>query len=164
MINFDFDKDCCGCFACVDVCPKQCITQTKNRYGFLVPEIDKSVCIDCHLCEKICPVLNPEMNVYAERKVFSAYNINEAIRAAGSSGSVFYTLAEYIIKSGGIVYGAAFGDHFQLRHTSAETLEELKPLLKSKYLQSNTKGVYNSVKAQLKTGRQVLFCRNTMSM
>lgn len=157
MINFNFDTECCGCFACLDICPKQCISQVKNKYGFLIPNIDRSRCINCNLCEKVCPVLNPEKLSYENRKVYSAYNLNENIRAAGSSGSIFYTLAKSIIKSNGIVYGAAFVDHFQLKHISAESIEELTPLLKSKYLQSNTKGVYKSIKKELKTSRKVLF-------
>lgn len=157
MIKFDFDNKCCGCFACADSCPKQCITQIKNKHGFLVPSVNESVCINCHLCEKVCPVLKPEGNNFENRKVFSAYNNNDEIRAAGSSGSIFYTLAKKIINLGGIVYGAAFDKIFKLKHTSAECIEELLPLLKSKYLQSNTIGVYKSVKTQLKTGRYVLF-------
>ena len=26
--------------------------------GFLYPEVDESVCIDCGLCEKVCPVIH----------------------------------------------------------------------------------------------------------
>lgn len=157
MINYDFNQECCGCSACIDACPKRCIKQTTNQYGFIVPEVDASVCIDCHLCEKVCPVLKPEQIEYNERKLFSAINKNEEQRAAGSSGSVFYLLAEKTFEEGGVVFGAAFNDKFQLRHTFAENLQELRPLLKSKYLQSNTQGIYLQVKEQLNIGRKVLF-------
>lgn len=157
MINFDFDNQCCGCFACADSCPKQCISQIKDKHGFLIPSVDKSLCIDCHKCEKVCPILKTEKQSYPERKVFSAYNKDSKIRNLGSSGSVFHAVASNIIALGGIVYGAAFQNGFTLKHSSASTLEELSPLMKSKYLQSNTLGVYNSVKLQLNKGRFVLF-------
>lgn len=157
MIDFDFSHECCGCSACIDVCPKHCIQQTTNKSGFIVPEVNKSICIDCHLCEKVCPELNPERIEFQDRKMYSAVNKNEEQRSAGSSGSIFYLLAEKTISEGGIVFGAAFDENLQLRHASAEGIEELRPLLKSKYLQSNTQGVYKLVKEQLKSGRKVLF-------
>lgn len=157
MIDYDFNHNCCGCSACIDACPKHCIKQTTNKFGFVVPDVDKSICVDCHICEKVCPILKPERIEYQDRKMFSAVNKNEELRTAGSSGSIFYLLAEKIISSGGIVFGAAFDDRLQLRHTSAESIEELRPLLKSKYIQSNMQGVYNKVKEQLNTGRNVLF-------
>lgn len=157
MIDYDFNHDCCGCSACIDACPKLCIKQTTNKYGFIVPEVDKSVCIDCHICENVCPVLNPEKLEYRDHRLFSAINKNEELRAAGSSGSIFYLLAEKTIAEEGIVFGAAFDENLQLRHSYAEKIEELRPLLKSKYLQSNTRGIYKQVKDLLKTGRKVLF-------
>lgn len=157
MIKFDFDRYCCGCFVCLDSCPKKCIKQKKNRHGFLVPYVEESLCINCHACERVCPVLNPQKQLFHSRIIYSAFNKDDNIRAAGSSGSIFFSLAQDVILGGGAVFGAAFQDKLQLRHVKAETLDELRPLLKSKYLQSNTKGIYKSVREQIKTGRSVLF-------
>lgn len=30
-----------------------------DKEGFLYPEVNLSECIDCKLCEKVCPVLHP---------------------------------------------------------------------------------------------------------
>lgn len=130
MISYDFDKDCCGCAACVDACPKKCIKIRRNPYGFVVPEVDASVCVDCHLCERICPVLNPARIEYDKRQMFSAKNKDEQQRSAGSSGSIFYFLAKYIIDEGGIVYGAAFDEDFRLRHSPAESIQQIPPPFK----------------------------------
>lgn len=157
MISYDFNKDCCGCAVCVDACPKKCIKLGVNPYGFVVPEVDASVCVDCHLCEMICPVLNPARVEYDKRQMFSAKNKDEQQRSAGSSGSIFYLLAKYIIDEGGIVYGAAFDEDFQLRHRPAENIQQIPPLLRSKYLQSNTEGIYSEIRKRLKDGRKVLF-------
>ena len=64
MIDIALDKgfakkqNCCGCTACVAVCPKGCITMCEDHEGFLYPVVDKKNCIDCTACEKVCPILN----------------------------------------------------------------------------------------------------------
>ena len=45
MINFDFDKKCYGCKACVNICPQNAITMKVNAEGFEVPTIDKNKCV-----------------------------------------------------------------------------------------------------------------------
>ena len=47
-------SECCGCGACLSVCPKNAITMQPDRYGFLYPYIDKGLCITCRLCLKVC--------------------------------------------------------------------------------------------------------------
>lgn len=58
MINIKDKRDCCGCRACVQVCPKQCISMSSDNEGFLYPKVDNSICVDCGLCEKVCPIIN----------------------------------------------------------------------------------------------------------
>jgi hypothetical protein len=70
---------------------------------------------------------------------------------------MFYLIAQWIINQGGVVFGAAFDDKLQLRHTLATTLIELKPLMKSKYLQSDTTGVFEQVRILLQQNKMVLF-------
>ena len=157
MINFDFLNECTGCSVCADICPRNCIKMEQSKYGYLIPKVEKGTCIKCNLCEKVCPVLSPVRKKYADRKVFSAYNINEQKRLLGSSGSVFYLLAEFVLRCEGVVYGAAFEGHFQLKHKRITEIEQLLPLLKSKYVQSDIRGIYKEVKKDLKEGRVVLF-------
>ena len=38
MINFDFDKYCCGCAACYNICPVQAISMQCDETGFLLME------------------------------------------------------------------------------------------------------------------------------
>ena len=47
-------SECCGCGACVSVCPKDAITMQPDCYGFLYPSIDGDACIRCRLCLKVC--------------------------------------------------------------------------------------------------------------
>lgn len=52
MINITDKSQCCGCSACVQRCPKQCISMHRDAEGFLYPKADESVCIGCGLCER----------------------------------------------------------------------------------------------------------------
>lgn len=157
MIQFDFNKHCCGCAACVDACKKHCISIIENQEGFRVPQIDKSKCVSCGKCEKVCPVLNVNERENKDQKCYCTYHLDAEVRNAGSSGSMFYLIADWIVNNNGVVFGAAFDEQLQLRHTMAQKTEELGPLMKSKYLQSNTTGVFEQVRMVLQEGRQVLF-------
>ena len=46
--------------ACFSICPKQCII-VKDTMDSMNAEIDESVCINCKLCERVCPnITKPE--------------------------------------------------------------------------------------------------------
>lgn len=156
MIKIQNKQDCCGCWACVQICPKQCISMVEDREGFLYPNINMSICIDCGLCEKVCPVINQgkERNPF---KVYAAKNRNEKIRLESSSGGVFTILAEKVIESGGIVFGARFDDNWEVVHDSVESIGDLSTFRGSKYVQSRIAGTFKNAEQYLKAGRNVLF-------
>lgn len=156
MIKIDSKEKCCGCWACVQRCPKHCITMVEDDEGFLYPKVDSSLCIDCSLCEKVCPVINqgepriPDM-------VYAAKNLNEEIRMVSSSGGIFTLLAEEIIAKGGVVFGARFNEEWDVVHDYTETIEGLSAFRGSKYVQSRVGKCYSQVEEFLKKGRKVLF-------
>lgn len=156
MINITEKSECCGCNACVQRCPKQCISMKEDEQGFLYPIVDTTTCIDCGLCEKVCHILNP-----GEEKepiqVLAAKNKNEDQRLKSSSGGTFILLAEHIIRQGGVVFGARFDTNWEVEHCYAETIEELEPLMRSKYVQSKIGNTYKQVEEFLKNGRKVMF-------
>ncbi|MDN0071325.1 Coenzyme F420 hydrogenase/dehydrogenase, beta subunit C-terminal domain [Bacteroides caecigallinarum] len=156
MINITDKSKCCGCSACVQRCPKQCISIREDEQGFLYPIIDTLKCIDCSLCEKVCPMLNPSLEK-EPLQVFAAKNKNEEQRLRSSSGGIFILLAQYIIKQGGVVFGARFDQKWEVEHCYAETIEELEPLMRSKYVQSNIGNTYKEAEQFLKQGRPVMF-------
>ena len=49
---------CTGCCACSNVCRKRCITMVGDRVGFRYPRMDAAACDNCHLCRRMCPLLN----------------------------------------------------------------------------------------------------------
>lgn len=69
MIEIKDKKDCCGCWACENACPKHCISMVEDKEGFRYPLVDKNTCIDCHLCEKVCPIINVKPEEKSLRKV-----------------------------------------------------------------------------------------------
>lgn len=92
------------------------------------------------------------------RGCYAAWNADERVRAASTSGGLFRVIAEYVIANGGVVYGAAFSDDFRcVRHQAAESIEALEPLMKSKYVWSDPAEAYKQAVANLKVGRKVLF-------
>ena len=149
-------KECCGCTACMHVCPVKCIVMQEDEEGFLYPAVEKEKCIHCHKCKKVCPVLNSE-NQNTKTQAFVGYSRNEEIRKQSSSGGVFSVIAEWILEQDGVVFGAAFDENFEVHHISVESKEELAKLRGSKYVQSRLENVYPEVKQYLEMKRKVLF-------
>ena len=156
MINIKEKKDCCGCSACVQICPKQCISMSADNEGFLYPQVNTTICIDCSLCEKVCPIINQEESKEPQA-IYAARNSNENIRLKSSSGGIFTLLAEEIIKSGGVVFGAKFNNNWNVVHDYTETLEGLDAFRGSKYVQSIIGDNFKIAKHFLDDGRKVLF-------
>ncbi len=156
MINITEKSNCCGCSACVQRCPKQCITLKEDEEGFFYPQIDKNNCIECNLCEKVCPLINPFEKI-TPIKVLAVKNRNEEERLASSSGGVFIALAKYVISHGGVVFGAVFDEKWEVKHTYTETIEGIRPMMGSKYLQSRIENTFSEAELFLKQGRKVMF-------
>ncbi len=148
---------CNGCSACASVCPKNCIIMLPNKFGFLYPQIDEKQCIDCGLCEKICPVIN-SAECSGSTKAYAVKNKDENVRVQSSSGGAFSAIAEKILNDGGIVFGAAFADGFKaVEHIAVDNAENLYKLRGSKYVQSRIGNSHAKVKYELENGRKVLF-------
>lgn len=152
-----FQKSACsGCCACVSACPKKCISMQQDNEGFLYPSIDDTQCIQCGLCEKVCPVLNKYETTH-QPIAYAVQNKDEKIREESSSGGFFTLLAEYIIGQGGIVFGAAFNGNFEVSHIAIDNKDDLGKLRGSKYVQSRIGDTYKEAKKYLEEGRYVLF-------
>ena len=156
MIQLADRTQCCGCAACVNICPKQCISMQEDREGFLYPVIDTSLCIDCKLCEKVCPVIH-QTEKRTPLENYAAMNPNEQVRLASSSGGIFTLLAEAIIEEDGVVFGARFDTDWNVIHDYTETKEGLVAFRGSKYVQSQVGDCFSKVKSFLQTGRKVMF-------
>lgn len=149
-------EDCCGCSACANICPRQCITLTADEEGFLYPKVDESKCIKCHLCSSVCPLLHKPAP-HELLAVYGAKNKDDSVRYTSSSGGMFTLFAEDTLRRGGIALGAALDENFDVRHVFVENSGELAKLRGSKYVQSIMGTTYSRVRSYLKEGRLVLF-------
>ncbi len=157
MINITEKKKCCGCAACAGACPKNCIEMKADNEGFLYPEIDRGACVNCGLCEKVCPVINCQPDTPFEQTAYLVQNKDERVRRESTSGGAFTAIAEYVIEQGGVVFGAAYDDKFHVHHMYVEEKIELWRFRNSKYVQSDTEETFLHVERFLKEGRLVCY-------
>lgn len=90
-------------------------------------------------------------------EAYACYLKDKEDLSKSTSGGAFFAFAEYVIKMGGVAFGAAFQEDFNVHHMSADTLEGLDKLRKSKYVQSRIGDTYAETRTFLEAGRLVLF-------
>lgn len=153
MINFDFNKKCYSCGACQAECPINAITMSEN----CLPQIGKE-CVNCGLCEKVCPYLTEqEYSKSIAGRGFVGRNRNLQIRKQSSSGGIFYLLAENAIKHGWYVCGCVYDDEMMPRHIVSKDAEDIKCMLGSKYVKSDTADALRVMKKLRKNKANILF-------
>jgi len=159
MIKIDDPQKCCGCTACMSICNHAAITMEPDKLGFLYPKVDKTKCVECGLCEKVC-----QFNENYDR----SNNFNQPIAYAvrhkdidevmkSRSGAAFAAISDYVLDNGGVVYGAGYKDHFRVAHKRATTKQDRDEFRGSKYVQSDLTGVFGQIKEDLENGLTVLF-------
>ena len=152
---------CCGCEACVNICPTSSLEMMVDSEGFLQPTMTlPDSCTSCGLCNIVCPVLYPpyRSQIFENPIVIAAYNNNDIIRKRSSSGGIFTLLAQKIISKGGKVYGAGFDKDFSLIHMGVDNIDDLESLRGSKYLQSRIGTCFYEIRADLRKKRQIFHC------
>ena len=155
MIDKVGEKNCCICGNCVQRCPKEAISLTKNFNTFNYPEINYNLCNGCNRCETVCPTLN-ELNQQQCLGAYMAKNINLTERKLSSSGGMFSVFANYIIENNGLVCGAAF-DGLKVKHIIVDNKVDLYKLRGSKYVQSDLGDCFEQIEKYLDNNRLVLF-------
>ncbi len=156
MIDLKRKEDCCGCGACSQACPAKCIQLAFDDEGFLYPKVTADKCLHCSLCERVCPVVNPDKS-RTPLAVYAAKNKDGDVVEKSSSGGIFTALAERIVRSGGVVFGARFDDQWKVVLDCVETEDDLKHIRRSKYVQAYVGDSYIKAKKMLSQGRFVLF-------
>lgn len=149
-------EECTSCMACYAACPVGAIHIEKDEKGFYRPIIDSEMCIGCRRCVAVCPAHGHWQKTHP-RKAIAAYVRNKELRAASASGGVFSAMAAQILSEGGVVFGAAFDEHWVVRHQYVEKIEDLGKLRVSKYVQSYVGDSFRQAKQFLDRGRRVFF-------
>lgn len=161
MILLKRKEDCCGCSACVNICPVHCIEMQYDEEGFTYPVIDEKRCLKCSKCNKVCPIENSEilpldLNIF-QQKTYGGYHKDDTLRELSSSGGAFSLFAAEILKNGGKVYGCTLDSDMKAVHLGIDKLDDLILLQGAKYVQSDINNVYKHIKEELENGRKILF-------
>lgn len=156
-IKIENPKDCCGCGACLNVCPVNAIKMQENEIGFIYPNVDEELCIGCSQCRKVCVFGDKSVGANGEPQVFAAVSKNKDTLKESSSGGIFTELAEAVIDKGGAVFGAAWTEDFSLHHICVDNKNDLKSLRGSKYVQSSTEETFKQTEDLLKSGKYVCY-------
>lgn len=159
MIKIIDKYNCCGCTACANVCSHNAITMTPDVMGFKYPIVDADLCVNCGLCDKVCQ-FHKEYQRYdnfSEPIVYGCRHkdINEL--AKSQSGAASWAIIQSFFSEPGVVYGAVFESPTNIIHKRAISLEECHGFRGSKYVQSDLRDTFRTVKADLNNGNRVLF-------
>lgn len=152
------EEDCCGCTACMNVCPKNAITMTFDKKGFYYPKIDSEKCVDCGLCKKTCQFGKEEISdAYNSVTCYALKHKNISVVKASRSAGTFTALSDYILKVGGVIYGAVLNSNMTVSHKRAETEQQRNQFRESKYVQSALNDIFTNVAEDLSNNKTVLF-------
>lgn len=156
MIQIGDKRNCAGCTACAVVCAKNAISMVVDEQGFNYPFVDMQKCVNCGLCDKVCPFNKPKQEA-TEQNVYAVKHKEAEVLQESTSGGIFTAVSDYVLEQGGVVYGATLDDNIVVRHMRAVTAEERNRMRGSKYVQSDLGDVFVQVKQDLKDKRMVLF-------
>lgn len=153
---YSSSRECCGCTACVSICPQKAISMSENEYTESIPVIDYSKCIECGLCQKVCDFkkFKPTDNtpdVYAFR-IKNKEDLNSS-----QSGGASWKLVKEVLKKNGVVFGCESISPYDISHKMETNVEDCKKFKGSKYVQSNMRNCFVQCKEQLDKGVTVLF-------
>lgn len=133
----------------------------EDEEGFLYPQKQEELCIDCGLCKSVCPTIHKEKIDHKKEdnlpRVFMAINKDETIVNNSASGGVFTAVANVYCEDNFVVFGSQFDDELKVSHSHVHSLEEIGKYRKSKYVQSDIGDSFKKAKEYLKAGKKVLF-------
>lgn len=162
VVEIKLAKDaasCCGCGACLTVCPQQAITMAEDAYGCWYPKIDPDKCVDCGRCVRICQYKKP-VDGTGPLEVCAAVGTCDEMVKNSASGGVFSSLAESCLQKGAAVAGAVMdceNSHADVYHLLSDRKADMHRMQGSKYVHSEAWRCYPELMRALKDGKPVFF-------
>jgi coenzyme F420-reducing hydrogenase beta subunit len=159
VIKIEKKEDCCGCTACYNSCPRKAISMKPDQEGFLYPLVNVEKCIDCGLCDSVCPVKNKMEIEQFDRSAYALRANSSQVVSTSTSGGFVSPLAEWVFEHDGVVCGATYDDEFRVIHKiSGGGTKEFRG---SKYVQSDLNDCFAKIKIYLEQGSLVCFIGTT---
>ena len=147
-MNISGVHNCYGCGVCAVACYRHIIRIKLNRDGFYEPYItDSNKCTDCGSCMDVCAYSHNDLPLRdINIKSYAAWSNAETVRRKCSSGGVSFEFALMLINKGYKVCGVKYNPtKNRAEHYIAETEEECKQSIGSKYIQSYTVDGFNAI-------------------
>ena len=98
MTLFERKAECCGCSACMSVCPKSAITMREDTEGFLYPSVDNEKCVGCKQCINVCP-LRHRRQIIAEEKAAPHIGILNLQNSMNYGASIAAVVLQDVVQS-----------------------------------------------------------------
>lgn len=156
MIKLADKKECTACGACAFVCAKHCISMSEDEHGIVYPNLDKTNCVECGLCQKSCPIINP-LDVYRPQTAYSAWSTNANERETSASGGIAAEIYKKATEKGYKIVGATQKNDFSVIMELASDNKAISKFKNSKYVFSEAWHVYPDIKENLNQGKEVVF-------
>jgi coenzyme F420-reducing hydrogenase beta subunit len=103
--------------------------------------------------------LNKLQTVKDDPRVYAAWSLDMTRRRESTSGGLYSELAKGILRINGYIAGCVFTDDYkEAKHIIGNTEQDLEKIMRSKYFQSDTAGIYRNVKELVEKKETVLFC------
>lgn len=167
MINIQDKAKCVGCAACLNICAKKAISFKADNEGFFYPIVNESSCVQCGLCESVCPVLNSDVakkGALPKPETFAGQHKDDQIRLASTSGGLLTALAEAAYAENGAVGGVAFTEEFLAEYLVSANPYDLEKLRTSKYFQADSTKMFSQIKKYLAEDKMVVVCGTPCQM
>ena len=150
------EKYCTGCSACSNVCVQNAIEMRDGIRGELHPFIDYNKCIQCGLCEKVCPQLNtPQM--ISPMRCYAASKLDKNNMKREASGGIATLIISELYKQGYTIFATRLDKDMIPKIVKITSLDEIDFYKGSLYVQSVAGDSFSKIQKSLSDGDSVLF-------